>query len=78
MGVAWVAISLVDVCSPHSLADGGGRGCIYTYASEFCRNCPQFAVVTGASEIQRAALKPIPIDRVFQVIGMDVMELPKI
>ena len=50
---------------------------MYTDALEFCRNCPQCAVVTGASRIQRPALKPIPIDRVFQVIGMDIMELPK-
>ena len=43
---------------------------------KFASNCPQCAVVTGGSRQHRPPLHPIPVSRPFQIIGVDVMELP--
>ena len=43
---------------------------------KFASNCPQCAVVTGGSRQHRPPLHPIPVCRPFQVIGVDIMELP--
>ena len=44
---------------------------------EFCRSCPQCSIVAGSGKTPKPPLHPIPVDRVFQIIGVDVMELPK-
>ena len=43
---------------------------------KFASNCPQCAVVTGGSRQHRPPLHPIPVSRPFQIIGVDIMELP--
>ena len=46
---------------------------MYKDALSYCKNCPQYAVVSG----QAPPLKPIPVERVFQIVGVDIMELLK-
>lgn len=38
-----------------------------------CKRCPECAVVTGAGH---SPLKPIPVQRPFQKLGLDIMDLP--
>ena len=44
---------------------------------QFARNCPECAIVSGNGRRNRPPLHPIPVQRPFQIMGMDVMELPK-
>ena len=41
------------------------------------RNCPQCAIVQGTGKKVVLPLNLIPIERVFQIVGVDIMELPK-
>ena len=41
------------------------------------RNCPQCAIVQGTGKKVVPPLNLIPIERVFQIVGVDIMELPK-
>lgn len=50
---------------------------MYKDALNHCKSCPQCAVVSGTGRIHRPPLRPIPVQRVFQILGVDVMELPK-
>ena len=50
---------------------------MYTDAMEHAKNCPQCAVVGGTARAKRPPLQPIPVDRIFQIVGVDVMELPR-
>jgi len=38
--------------------------------------CAQCAIVTGSGRRQLPPMQPIPVDRPFQIIGVDIMELP--
>jgi len=49
---------------------------LYRDAIEYCRNCPECAVVSGMGRVNKPPLHPIPVCRPFQVWGVDVMELP--
>ena len=42
----------------------------------YCKQCPDCAVVTGGGRPHRPPLKPIPVERPFQKIGIDIMDLP--
>ena len=42
----------------------------------FTRNCPECAVVSGGSKPVKPPLHPIPVQKPFQVVGVDIMELP--
>ena len=42
----------------------------------YTRNCPECAVVTGGGKTSRPSLHPIPVQRPFQLVGVDIMELP--
>lgn len=46
-------------------------------ALRFARNCPACAIVSGAGKLQRPPLHPIPVQRPFQIVGVDIMDLPK-
>ncbi len=46
-------------------------------ALRFARNCPACAIVSGAGKLQRPPLHPIPVQRPFQIVGVDLMDLPK-
>ena len=43
----------------------------------FARNCPACAIVSGGGRPTRPPLHPIPVQRPFQIVGMDIMDLPK-
>ena len=43
---------------------------------DYTRSCPQCAIVTGAGRRQLPPMKSIPVDHLFQIIGVDIMELP--
>ena len=49
---------------------------MYKDVVEFCRSCPDCAVVTGGDRKQVPPLQPIPVQRPFQIFGVDIMELP--
>ena len=40
------------------------------------KNCPQCATVTGAGRKQLQPLQSIPVNHPFQIVGVDIMELP--
>lgn len=50
---------------------------MYSDTQKFTSNCPQCAIVTGGGRHHRPPLHPIPVSRPFQIVGVDVMELPK-
>lgn len=50
---------------------------MFTDILEFCRSCPQCHIATGAGKPLVPPLHSIPVDRVFQIVGVDIMELPK-
>ena len=49
---------------------------MYTDAMNYASNCPQCAVVEGTGRRQKPLLQPIVTERPFQIIGVDIMELP--
>ena len=50
---------------------------MYRDTIAFVRGCPHCAIVTGTERRNRPSLCPIPVERPFQILGMDIMELPK-
>ena len=50
---------------------------MYTDVLGFFKRCPDCAVVTGGGQQHRPALQPIPVDRPFQKVGVDIMDLPQ-
>ena len=42
----------------------------------FCKRCPECAIVMGAGWHHRPPLKPIPVQRPFQIVGLDIIDLP--
>ena len=50
---------------------------MYKDTVQFAKNCPDCATVAGGGRQNRPPLHPIPVQRPFQIIGVDVMELPK-
>ena len=49
---------------------------MYTDVHEEVKSCPECAIVSGGSK-SKPPLHPIPVQRPFQIIGVDIMELPK-
>ena len=49
---------------------------MYGDVLSYCKSCPQCAIVSGGGRQHRPPLKLIPIQRPFQKIGVDVMDLP--
>ena len=50
---------------------------MFTDIVEFCNSCPQCHIAIGTGKALKPPLHPIPVDRVFQIAGIDIMELPK-
>lgn len=50
---------------------------MYSEVITFCKDCPQCAIVAGTGRRCKPPLCPIPIERPFQIFGLDIMELPK-
>ena len=46
-------------------------------ALEYCKSCPECATVTGGGRVAKPPLHPIHVEHPFQILGVDVMELPK-
>ena len=44
-------------------------------SSTRCR-CPECAIVNSSGQVKVPPLHPIPMQRVFQIVGVDVMDLP--
>ena len=49
---------------------------MYRDALELAKNCPQCTMVKGTGRKQKLPLHPIPTERPFQIVGVDIMELP--
>ena len=49
---------------------------MYADTHTFVKNCPECVVVTGGAKPAHPTLHPIPVQRPFQIIGVDIMELP--
>ena len=50
---------------------------MYSDALHYVRNCPECAIVSGGGQQHRPPLHPIPVQRPFQIIGVDIMDLPR-
>lgn len=51
---------------------------MYQDIISYCKSCPQCAFVFGGGRIHKPLLQPITgVQRPFQIIGVDVMELPR-
>ena len=50
---------------------------MYADTHHYCRNCPQCTISTGSGRQLKPPLQPIPVSRPFQIIGVDIMDLPK-
>ena len=49
---------------------------MFADAQQFVRGCPECAVVSGGGRVLCPPLQPIPVTRPFQIMGVDVMDLP--
>ena len=49
---------------------------MYQDIINYVRNCPQCAIATGVGRRQSPPMKSIPVDHPFQIVGIDIMELP--
>ena len=50
---------------------------MYADVEKFVKSCPDCTFVTGSGRRRLPPLKPIPVQRPFQIVGVDIMELPK-
>jgi len=48
---------------------------MYTDVVNHCASCPQCAIVNGTGRVNRPPLQPISVQRPFQIIGVDIMDL---
>ena len=67
----WSGNWLYNVLSSQWYWDG-----MYTDCLKFCRSCPQCAIVSGGERNGKQSLHPIPVQRPFQILGLDIMDLP--
>ena len=49
---------------------------MYSSVIQFGKCCPECAIATGGSCPGRPPLSPILVQRPFQIVGVDLMELP--
>lgn len=54
-----------------------GGGMVYIQTLRYARACPQCAIVSGGGKPSRPPLHPIPVRRLFQIVGVDIMEHPR-
>ncbi len=50
---------------------------MYLDTQKFAKSCPECATVTGGGRHHHPPLHVIPVQRPFQLVGVDVMDLPK-
>ena len=41
-----------------------------------CRSCPQCVIVNASGKIKKPPLYPIPVERIFQIIEVGIIDLP--
>ena len=69
---------MVDLCVAttqvigYTVVSGIGMVCILIV----CRSCPQCDIVSGGERNGKQPLHPIPVQRPFQILGLDIMDLP--
>ena len=49
---------------------------MYTDVINYANSCPHCAIVEGTGRKQKPLLQPIVIECPFQIVGVDIMELP--
>ena len=49
---------------------------VEVYTLEYAESCPQCAIVKGTGHKNKPPLHPILTERPFQIVGVDIMELP--
>lgn len=49
---------------------------MYSDAMNYANSCPQCAIIEGTGRKQKPLLQPISTERPFQIVGVDIMELP--
>ena len=49
---------------------------MYPDTMAFCKKCPECVIATGGQRQHKPYLQPIPVQRPFQIIGVDIMDLP--
>ena len=49
---------------------------MYKDALELSRGCGECATITGVGRRSKPPLHPIPVQKPFQIVGVDIMELP--
>ena len=59
-----------------SLADKCWWEGMYGATQQFVKNCPERAIVSGTGQHLPPPIHPIPVKRPFQIVGVDVMDLP--
>ena len=45
--------------------------------AHLAHSCPECAIISGGGRMCRSPLHPIPVQRPFQILDLDIMELPK-
>jgi len=49
---------------------------MYTDVLNHCSSCPQCAIVNPSGRVNKPPLQPIPVAHPFQILGVDIMDLP--
>ena len=49
---------------------------MYRDAISYCKNCAECAIVSVTGRAQQPPLHPIAVQQAFQILGVDIMELP--
>ena len=49
---------------------------MFADACQFTKSCPECAIMMGVGRRRKSPLHPIPVQRPFQILGIDVMDLP--
>ena len=50
---------------------------MYADGQKYSKSCPECAIVTRGGRYHKPPLHPIPVQRPFQIMGVDVTELPQ-
>ncbi len=50
---------------------------MYSDTMNFTKNCPECAIVGGVGRKKPPPLHPIPVKRPFQIVGVDILDLPR-
>ena len=49
---------------------------MYSDVIKHCSSCPQCAIVNSSGKVNKPPLHPIPVSHSFQIVGVDIMDLP--